>query len=275
MPRAKHPAPLDGQIETPATPEVRETIQAPYAFTDEELSLMGFDLRTYLDQVDALRDQQKASNSDFKLRIENALNHSKQLRLKLNSGHETRPLEAIVEFDTPRSKKRYLRPDSRDFIREEDMQPADWQLPMFRKEEVELIKPSKEVAASVKPTIPTGPALVSDEEGRAVDVSAIGNGKAGKTSLGDTLDAAVAKGTVPNIVMDLTCEDWGQLQLTNAFKKAAKLAVWDKTQISLVIDLLKKCTTVEAMLETLRPFATPPSPAARQETPNSDESFPL
>lgn len=246
--RSKKPA--NAEASSKASPEKKaepvhnETIQAPYHFTPEEIAGMNIELRDGLTQIDTLNDQKKQAMQDFKLRIDGIHNRTKQLVIKLNSGTETRPLEARVEFNTQANKKKFFHPTTGEFIREDDMQPADWQLPMFKKAPDGKEVPGPE-AATVAERTAKKPATAPKSS------------PAGATSVGDALDKAAADTQAPLLLLDLTGDDYEHVALTKAFKKAAKTAKWTKLQISLVMDRLRECDTIKKMLDTLRPFTTP------------------
>lgn len=170
----------------PPLPPVKETIQAPYVFSGDETSLMNVNLRDHLDQIDALRDQQKQSNADFALRIKGHENNVKLLRNKLGTGQETRPLDAEVRFDTKRSKKAFHHPTTGDFIREEDMQPADWQLPMFKPDPIkgETVAPPGSTDVPAKTDVKAGKKKSAESPART---------NPGETSVGAALDKAASE----------------------------------------------------------------------------------
>lgn len=221
---------------TPKIPDHREDIQAPYHFTPAEIETMNHGLRTSLDDIETLQSQAKAAAQDFKLRITNKQNEAKQLRNKLGAGEETRPMKAAVEFIPKKSVKRYLHPETGELIREEPMQPADWQLPMFKPEEIQSPKPP---APSPEPP----------KSGKAPKTSPVG-----ETSVGDALDAAAAKTKAPLFWLDLDATYPAPNNLTGEFKKTAKKAGWTLPQISALMDILKSADGIPAMIETLRPY---------------------
>lgn len=239
-PRAKTKEESEAVAGTPKIPDHREDIQAPYHFTPAEIETMNHGLRTALDDIETLQSQAKAAAQDFKLRITNKANDAKQLRNKLGAGEETRPMKAAVEFLPKKSVKRYLDPETGEFIREEPMQPADWQLPMFKPEEIQSPKPA--------PTpVPEPP-----KSGKPPRTS-----PAGETSVGDALDNAAAKTKAPLFWLDLEATYPAPSNLTGEFKKAAKKAGWTLPQISALMDILKSADGIPAMIETLRPYVIP------------------
>lgn len=250
---AKKPSTSKKKHEAPKKqPETRETIQAPYVFTDEEVSGMERELRGHLDDIDTLKDQAKQSAQDFKLRITGHDNNVKQLRNKLGTGTETRPLEAIVSFDPKRGKKSFTHPVNGEFIREEDMSPADWQLPLFKKQEVESKKPEPQLPLSDAEK-PEEPAKKTGTPKPSVPPK---SSPSGKTNLGDALDKAGSETKPPTLTIDFAACDNDHVKVTRAFKKAAGVAKWSELQMSGVLRLLKECDTVEKMIATLTPFTT-------------------
>lgn len=240
----------------PAEKPITQQILAPYSFTPDEISKMDRDLRGHLTAIDELKNQAKQSAADFKLRITGHDNHVKQLRNKLDSGSETRPTEAIATFDAKRGKKSFTHPTTGEFIREEGMSPADYQLPMFKTEEVQSVKPLTPPNGEREP-----PAKPTTKKAAAPKSS-----PAGATNLGDKLDRAAAATNAPPIVLDCEKKDWQHDALTREFKKAAKAAGWSKPQESVVLDRLRECASEDAMIDVLRPFTLPAPVAETQST---------
>lgn len=241
-------APPNGEAPPVEIPPTREEIQAVYKFTPAEIDTMNTGLRNGLDAIEELQGQAKAAAQDFKLRIQNKQNETKSLRMKLTHGEETRPMTAAVKFDAKKALKTFLDPNTGAFVREEPMQPADWQLPMFRPTEDGKEKPAAKGEGDVKDG--SGPAK---KGAKAPKTS-----PAGETSVGDAMDKAAAEKAAPLIVLDLTKEDWTVQGLTRAFKKAATYAGWTEAQISTLKDRLSECETVEQMMDTLRPHTITP-----------------
>lgn len=250
--KAKAPEPLAGQIK-PVIPEEREVIQYQYRYAPEETAALNATLRAHLDRIDDLTGQAKAAAQDYKLRIQNEQNDAKRLRTQLNTGEESRSIRAAVEFDAKKGRKRFLHPETGEFIREDVMSDADWQLPMFKPDEVE------NKATGAVPAAPKG------KKSKAPATS-----EPGETSLGAALDAAAAKKEMPQIVLDLDKGDWSDIGLTKAFRAAAKKAKWTPQAISLIIDRMKETDTVENAIAVLRPHVVGGEPAA----PESNEADP-
>lgn len=308
-PAAKKPAKKPAakkQEDKPAQPEAKETIQAPYKFTADEIAHMNIELRTRLDDIETLEEQKKQSSQDFALRIKTREIEAKQLRNKLSAGEETRPLEARVVFHPARSMKAYHHPQTGDFIREEPMQPADWQLPLFKQDEKKpdttasttgalapTGAPAPKAPAKPKPeapqpnVAPVGFTLVTAGNSKVGDKKFVqGQGwtelspsdddtpaasflglarpnaddTAGKTNIGDKLDAATVLKEAKPLIIDLTL-DWQPDALLKEFNKTAKAAKWTQVQISFIRDALKAAKDVEAMMDILRPHSNRPETA--------------
>lgn len=250
QPGAKKPAKGKAKAE-PKHPEVFEETQAPHKFTAEERERMGNDLRGHLDSIDELTGQMKSSTQDFKLRIGNHQNDVKGLRTKLGTGEETRPVRARVEFDAGKRIKRLYFPDTGEFIREDPMQPADFQLPMFKPDDTGKEAPAPKGATDV-PSGPSAPEPKNKREKKEPGETA------GKTNVGDALDNAASLTDAPQIDLYMAEID-DHVKLTKAFRKAAKEAGWTEPQIGALITQLRAVDTVGRMKEVLTPHivATP------------------
>lgn len=287
------PAPLETTISAPVIPEHREDIQAQYKFLPEELTQMERELRGALDKADLLEDQKKACMQDFKLRITNVENDAKRLRNMLGAGEETRPMRAAVEFDAKRGMKRYLDPQTGAFIQEAPMQPADWQLPLFKLQETaaqpnQIASPIPNATDIIAQAIldypdeaklehhfetlyaywpahyaggkkKAGLKMFMQDVADAADRSPAEGGAEekgqGKTSVGSALDKVAADTKVPLLLIDLAKDDYNSKGLMNCFKLNAKKAGWNPAQINVLRDeLLKKGEDVEGMKDTLRPY---------------------
>lgn len=257
-------APVQSQLpeiaEEPVRPPVFQDIQAEYEFSAEEEHAMSSKLRQLLNEIDALTDQKKASAADFALRIQNKNNDAKMIRNKLDSGLETRAVHALVEFDVPRSMKRLLYPEGKVFIREEPMTPADWQLPMFKRDETGAETVAPKGAVDEPHTSTPAPAPTKAAPKPEGDPAA----NAGTTSVGAKLTQATAGTEAARIELDLTNEDHTHESLLKAFKAAAKKAGWFETQISVIGQQLKLADSVAAMLDILRPHTVKPAPPEEQ-----------
>lgn len=236
----------------PAQPVFEDT-QVAHVFSPSELDHMNVQLRGKLGEVENLEDQKKASMKDFALRIQNAQNEVKMLLGKLNTGEETRPMRALVEFNTKEHRKTFLHPETKAVVGEAPMQPADWQLPMFKpaddgKGETIAPKGSTDVPASTAAAKPKkGP------KGKPAEPAA----PAGTLPLGQKLDQAAAKTSALKVKLDLTL-DYTHEDLLKAFKKAAKESKWTEAQISVIAQQLRLADGVEQMKDTLRPHAEKP-----------------
>lgn len=246
---AKPKAPAEAEKKHP---DVFEEVQAPYHFTPEERGRMSDTMRSHMDKIDELTDQQKASNADFKLRLQNETNNVKALRQKLNSGEETRPVRARVEFEPDKRVKHLMHPETGELIRTDPMQPADFQLPMFLPAETENGAKAEAVAPKGAQDVPTGLPPATKAKKKKDAPAAEPGDNAGKTNVGDALDAAASLTDAPKIDLYID-EITDHVALTRGFRKAAAAAGWTKPQIALMVDLLKKCDNEDAMKETLRP----------------------
>lgn len=230
---------------------VTEQIQAPHLFGAEEIMTMGAEMRQHMTAADELRDQAKQSAADFKLRIGNHENAVKQLRLKCDSGQETRPMEAIVKFNHPaKGQKTFLHPQTNAEIRSEQMTPADWQLPMFKpapdgKGEVVAPKGATDVLSP-------GEESAKKKAGKGKKAPAEPGENAGQTSVGAALNAATILTDAPPFDLYVD-EENDHAKLTRDFRKAAKKVGWKEAQISVLIDAMRQCATIEGMKDVLRP----------------------
>lgn len=249
----------------------KEIIQAPHKFSSEETEELNVELRRQLSNIGQLEGQKKAAMQDFKLRIQNAENTVELLLVKLESGEEMRRVEAEVIFDPARGMKKFFRPSlsgesvtelgfpmDHHFIREEPMQPADWELPLFKKEEIENPSEKREEKNDqVGPDYPT----YEDAEGEPTDLQGIGNDAAGATPIGDVLDQAAAATEAPKILIEHFRDgQWQPKALHTEFWIAAGKAGWTEAQRSTISSLLwenangkEKLRSVDEMRKVLAP----------------------
>jgi hypothetical protein len=261
--KAKDKKPKADKKNNPAEPEhppVTENTQVAYKFTPDELSHMNAQLRGKLGEIEALQDQKKAAMKDFALRIQNAENDMKLLLNKLNTGEETRAMEVLVEFDTKSHRKTYHHPVTGEVVGEAPMQPADWQLPMFKPAPDgtgETIAPKGSTDVPPKPgEAPKGKKGKKDAEPGA---------NAGTTPVGDALDKAAGSTQPQMLVIDLTKDYESPAAFLKAYRAAAKSSDWNEAQISVIGQQLKLAETVEKMIETLRPHTKAPTPPPEKE----------
>lgn len=244
----------------PKQPDVFEEIQAPYHFSPDERARMSEELRGFLDKIDATKDQQKAANADFKLRIQNDETAAKALRLKLGNGTESRPVRARVEFQVDKRMKSLFHPETGELIRVDPMQPADFQLPMFLPAEPIEGKPTEAVAPKGATDVPTGPSAPkpSKKSKKAPETGEPGDG-AGKTNLGAALNAAAALTDVPKLKLTFDPTTADHVAITKGFVKCAKGAGWTEEQIGVIKDALRLCDSEPKMLEVLAPHIEAPA----------------
>lgn len=246
-PNAKTPA-AKKPAKKKKPPLVKEAIQYPYKFTPQEIADMSVEMRAHMAKHEELEMQKKASAADFKLRMDNEQNSIKMLRTKCDTGEETRPLEAHVVFDVAKNVKTFLHPITKTKIRDEQMSPADHQLPMFKR-----TPDGKEAVAPKGATDePTGTSAPPPKKRGKKGKEAEPGENAGQTNLGDALGAAASITNAPKIDLYLAEID-DHAKLTRAFRKAAKAAGWSEAQQSVMIDALRACDGVEKMKETLAP----------------------
>lgn len=230
---------------------VTEQIQAPYVFTPDEIMEMGTQMRGHMTSIDELTAQMKQSAADFKLRIGSHTNSVQQLRNKCDSGQETRPMEAVVKFNHPKKgEKTFIHPETKEEIRSEPMTPADWQLPMFKpapdgKGEVVAPKGATDVLSP-------GEESAKKKAGKGKKAPAEPGDNAGQTSVGAALNAATILTDAPPFDLYVD-EENDHAKLTRDFRKAAKKVGWKEAQISVLIDAMRQCATIEGMKDVLRP----------------------
>lgn len=254
-PKAK--APKAKKEEAPKHDPVFEEIQAPYQFTPEERARMSEELRGFLDKIDATKDQQKAANADFKLRIQNDETAAKALRLKLGNGTESRPVKARVEFEVEKRIKHLFHPESGELIRTDPMQPADFQLPMF----LPVEDGKKEVVAPAgAQDVPTGPSAPKPaKKGKKAPETGAPGDNAGQSNVGAALNAAAALTDVPKLKLSFDPTTADHVAITRGFVKCAKAAGWNEVQIGVIKDALRACDSEPKMLEVLQPHIEQPT----------------
>lgn len=108
--------------------EHTEEIEARHDFTDEEKLVMLTDMARFNQELESLADQAKSSASSWKTKIKTVELKIKGLTNNASNGYEMRPVEANVEFDPKKGKKRYYRKDDGHFIEEREMNPNDYEL---------------------------------------------------------------------------------------------------------------------------------------------------
>lgn len=241
---------LEGSVSeaTPPPPAVHtEVAQVPYRFTVAELLDLNASFRAKLKEIEGVEDEAKQTASEYKNQIKRLRTQLDEMETKLDSGEERRPMRVRVEFDPSRGKKRFYSLDDGSHVGEEAMSQADWQLPMFKQDKNGNLEP-------VKPTLPT-PEPEDDSLPGAETIPVMqteGGENAGSTPVGDLINQEAARKECPKIEISLSL-DWQGPALIREFKKCAKKAGWDETQIGLMVDLLKEGDTVQDMKDTLRP----------------------
>lgn len=264
---------------------IREHIQAEYRFTDQEKQELGKHLAQLLNRREEIDAEKKQSASQYSARLQEVSAQISLASNKLCSGFETRAVLAVVEYDTERGVKQFWTDDEprrRKLVKEDPMTPSDWQLPMFREEEMgtgaapqpEAPAPSPQRAAPVDDTS-ENPSNANDG---AKHGSKAGRGKGagspdpvnpGQNNLGDALVQAFAGADVPKIpfiLNDMTRSDSSRFM--KEFRRAATKAEWPEAAINLMRDVLRGCDDIAAMKETLRPHIAP----SEEKTPTLEEN---
>lgn len=237
----------------PKKPEIlRETIAADYHFTDAEKQDLGHQLASLITRRGEIEQEKSQVMSQYGSRLKEVGAQVSGLSNKITAGVEIRPTQAIVEYDVKRGMKLFFHENkAKSLIREEPMTPSDFQLPMFRKEEIESPKPPKSVIDSLIDAackVGTGKDK-PDKKGKAAKASPVG-----ETNLGDALDKAAGGKPLPPIPFIAN-----EISTSNAkrfmqeYQRAARAAGWPQAAINTMRDVLRACDDVVAMQATLAP----------------------
>lgn len=135
----KDKKPKASKKQTPTPPTHIEKIEARHNFSDEEKLAMLSELTRLNQDHERLVDEMKASSKGWKSRIESVLLRVKAITDNASNGYEFRLTECKVVFDAKKGKKRYYRKDNEEFVEERDMNPSDYELPLFATD----VKPAK------------------------------------------------------------------------------------------------------------------------------------
>lgn len=232
--------------QTTSIPEVvRETISAPYTFTEAEQLELGNRLVQSLVAQDQIQRELDSVKQEFKARTEKAALETNVIRRKLGDGYEMRPTLARVIFNSPsQGRKQFVRDDNGELIREEAMTLADLERPLFKDWD-------KEVAAvfGEDVSIPDGANVTS----RAAEA-------AGTVNLGDKLGEAAASSEAPKLSIMLDEPGWTAGGLRTEVRVKAKKAKWAETQIQLLLDVIDGCGgDLEKVKDSIRPHVVAPS----------------
>lgn len=215
-----------------------EVILAKHSFTDSELADFGKQTGRLQAEVANLQADMAAVVKDFKSRIEMKETTIQSLGVKLANEYEMRETPVFVVFDTKARTKKYIdRRNKKLIYKEEPMTEADWQLPMFRPDELAKTKKPAEVKAAEKKAKggDRKAAPVLAEETREAALAA------GKVDL--DLDAAITEGLAPD-------------KLILNFTRLAKAAGWAKPVIGKVKEFAKAHEEegISEIADALRPF---------------------
>lgn len=216
-------------------PIVTERILARFDFTPAEMADLGGQSGRLTNEINTLREDAKGVAADFKGKIELKESARNSLATKLSNGYEMREATALVLFDTKKREKRFVDPKNQGKIfKTETMTENDWQLPMFRKEEVVSKRPKPDTAEKA----PAGKTNVGDKISEAVDEAAKASGL-----VDIDLDGAISGGVIPKA-------------LIKRFKLAAKEAGWKENVIKSAIAHAETFTDagIGEMAEALRPY---------------------
>lgn len=228
-PKAEKPK----RAKKPKIRPLQETILAKHPFTEGELAEFGRQVGRLRGDVDNLQSDMAAVVKDYKSRIELKETAIKALTTKLQNEYEMRETLSLVVFNTKERTKKFVNPkNKREIYKEEAMTDSDWQLPMFKPEEIAAKAPKKGAPAAdgAKPPLPPlapelHEAAVAHEK---VDLD---------------LDVAISDGLMPP-------------KLVTTFKKLAKKAGWAQKIINgvAVHALTRAEAGISAVADELRPF---------------------
>lgn len=216
-------------------PIVTERILARFDFTAAEMADLGAQSGRLTNEINTLREDAKGVAADFKGKIDLKEAARNALATKLSNGYEMKETSAVVLFDTKKREKRFVDPKNNAKVyKTEPMTESDWQLPMFRKEEI--------VGKRPKPDTQEKP-------------------PAGKTNVGAVLDDAVQEAAkaagIVDVDLDSAISD-GLLPkgLLKRFKLAAKEHGWKDAVIKPVIAHAESFNDegTGAVADALRPF---------------------
>lgn len=248
---------------------VKEKTKAKYSFTARELGELGKKLATTRKDIARLEDELDSVKASYKHKINVIELDQDEICRKLDDGYEMIDVQAIVTFNEPVSgRKTYRHEDTGELIREEAMTYSDFQLPMFKKEEIEVAAPH----VPGEPEEPKEPRHETLEDGSKVTrkTTKVANPTAsspiGVTNLGNVLTSTVADTEAPLLDLDLTGNNgksYTSSSLMRAFKKAA-FGRWSDLQISTMESLMREKDTVPGMMATLAPHVL------RKEEPSVD-----
>ena len=112
---------------------VIEKTQARYHFTVEEIGALGKRLSSARRDMSRIEGELDSIKQDYKGKFATVELEQDSLCRKLDDGYEMREASAVVTFNDPaKGRKTYRHEESGEYIREEPMTHADWNLPLFR-----------------------------------------------------------------------------------------------------------------------------------------------
>lgn len=212
-------------------------ITADYQFTDEEMQGLGKDIAAAIRQKGEIENALKDIKNQKKAEINAVASRIAGLSSKINSGIESREMEACVTYDAKKRKKKYLHPQSGKLIREEDMAPSDFE-PEFPEVSETMPRIEKPVPTPKKKAAPKG-------------------------NLGEAIDKAAILKDAPLVTLDVSkFEATGAL--VTAFRKAAKSAAWSEAQSSLLIETSRKQGSFEGVRDVFAPHCQAKAPAEKE-----------
>ncbi len=106
----------------------KETIDAPYKFTDAERLEIAGQLAAVTTKVNELEDRKKSVTSDFKAQIDAATAQANSLSSKFTAGFEMRPTECRVEFNAKKGVKTYFNLKTGELVKTSEMVQSDYEL---------------------------------------------------------------------------------------------------------------------------------------------------
>lgn len=105
-----------------------ERKQVKHVFTREEKEALSHDLVNELARSQSIELELTQVKSNYKAKIDESAAKIGTLTQHLQSGFEFRTEELEVQYFPKQKLKRYYRPDCSEFVIEEEMSPADFQM---------------------------------------------------------------------------------------------------------------------------------------------------
>lgn len=256
---------------------VREKTQASYKFTNDELAALGIRLSHTRRDYSRIEAELKSIAQDYKGKLSTVELEQDALCRKLDDGFEMRDAAALVTFNDPTSgRKTYRHEGSGEFIKEEAMQYADYQLPMFRTQDgKDATEPEPTPESTILAQHEADFENTHDGEGTKEDLGRIEDVPgAGQTNLGEALNSAAVKTEQPQMVIGgFGLDDWNQKGLTKAFVSSATQAGWSKPAISAMRAQILALDNVAAIKDLLRPFVLVEGPSFEKLMTEAMDNF--